>query len=115
MPRPNAELKARLLAEADAAIEKLLAERVSPGEASLADIERVALNAGQHIEEAIAKALAAESARELPPWPTCPKCRQKLKNKGPRTRRVVTQVGEVDVERTYYYCPTCRAGFFPPG
>ena len=46
MPRPNAELKARLLAEAEAAIEKLLAERVTPGEASLADIERVALTAG---------------------------------------------------------------------
>lgn len=115
MPRPNAELKARLLAEAEAAIEKLLAERVAPGEASLGDIERVALNAGQQIEEAIASALAAESALELPPWPSCPQCGQKLKNKGKRKRRVVTQVGEVEVERSYYYCPTCRAGLFPPG
>lgn len=115
MPRPNAELKARLMAEAEAAIETLLAERVAPGAASLADIERVALNAGQQMEEAIATALAAESALELPPWPTCPKCGQKLKNKGKHKRRVVTAVGELEVERTYYYCPTCRAGLFPPG
>ena len=115
MPRPNAELKARLLAEAEAAIEKLLAERVTPGEASLADIERVALTAGQQLEEAIATALAAESALELPPWPKCPQCQQKLTNKGKRKRRVVTEVGELEVERTYYYCPACRRGLFPPG
>lgn len=115
MPRPTAELKARLMAEAEAAIEKVLAERVAPAQASLSDIERVALTAGQQIEEAIATALAAESALELPAWPTCPTCGQKLANKGKRKRRVVTQVGEVEIERTYYYCPTCRAGFFPPG
>jgi hypothetical protein len=115
MPRPNAELKARLMAEAEAAIEKLLTERVAPAQASLADIERVALTAGQQIEEAIATALAAESALELPPWPVCPACGQKMKNKGRRGRRVVTRTGEVVVERNYYYCPTCRRGLFPPG
>jgi uncharacterized protein with PIN domain len=115
MPTPREELKARLMAEAEAAIEKLLAERVAPAQASLADIERVALLVGQQMEEAMASALAAESALELPPWPTCPKCGQKMLNKGRRGRRVVTRAGEVAVERTYYYCPTCHEGFFPPG
>lgn len=115
MPRANAELKAHLLVEAEALIEKLLAERVAPSTASLADIERVALNAGQHMEEAFVTALAAESALEVPPWPTCPQCGQKLANKGKRKRRVVTRAGEVEVERTYYYCPACRQGLFPPG
>jgi uncharacterized protein with PIN domain len=115
MPRPKDELKARLLAEAEAIIEKALAERRHPAEASLADIEQVALEAGQQIEEAIATTLAAESALELPPWPTCPQCGQKLKNKGKRKRRVVTAAGEVEIERTYYYCHSCRQGLFPPG
>jgi uncharacterized protein with PIN domain len=114
MPRPTAELKARLLAEAEAAIEKLLTERVDPRTASLADIERVALNAGQQLEEAIATTLAAESALELPPWPICPQCGQKLANKGKRKRRVVTRAGELEVERSYYYCASCRRGLFPP-
>ena len=37
MPKPNAELKARLKAEADAAIEEWLAHRKAPAQASLAD------------------------------------------------------------------------------
>jgi uncharacterized protein with PIN domain len=115
MPRPNAELKARLMAEAEAAIENLLAERIARPEASLADIEQVVMKAGQQLEEAMATVLAAESALELPPWPTCPTCGQKLKNKGKRKRRIVTSVGEVEVERSYYYCSACRAGLFPPG
>jgi uncharacterized protein with PIN domain len=91
-----------------------LAERKLPAEASLADIERVALEAGHDIEQAIAEALAQESAASLPAWPNCPQCGQKMKHKGKRSRRVVTEAGEVEVERAYYYCATCHQGFFPP-
>jgi hypothetical protein len=27
----------------------------------------------------------------------------------------VTLRGEVEVERDYYYCDTCKRGYFPPG
>jgi uncharacterized protein with PIN domain len=104
-----------LRAATDAAIAKVLAERKLPAEASLADIERVALEAGHQIEQAIAAALAQASAAELPAWPNCPQCGQKMKNKGKRARRIVTEAGEVEVERPYYYCATCHQGFFPPG
>jgi hypothetical protein len=103
------------LAEAEAAIEQMLAEAVAPGKASLADIERSARTTGQRLEQAIAAELARADAGALPPWPTCPSCGEKMKNKGQRTRRVVTESGEVEVERTYYYCPACRQGLFPPG
>ena len=112
---PDADLKARLEAATDAAIAKVLAERKLPAEATLADIERVALEAGHEIEQAIAEALAHESAASLPDWPNCPQCGQKMKHKGKRRRRVVTEAGEVEVERAYYYCATCHQGFFPPG
>ena len=46
MSDPDADLKARLRAATDAAVAKVLAERKLPAEASLADIERVALEAG---------------------------------------------------------------------
>lgn len=115
MPDPDAELKARLRAATDAAIAKVLAERKLPAEATLADIERVALEAGHEIEQAIAEALAQESAASLPAWPNCPQCGQKMKHKGKRQRRVVTEAGEVEVARAYYYCATCHQGFFPPG
>jgi hypothetical protein len=92
-----------------------VAERRLPAEATLADIERVARQAGQEIEQAIASALARESAAELPAWPTCRQCGQKLKHKGKRRRRIVSEAGELEVERVYYHCAACGVGLFPPG
>lgn len=115
MPAIDAELKARLLAEAEVAIDKLLTTRRAPAEASLADIERGVRAAGQQIEQALTAALAGESTAELPPWPNCPACGRKMKNKGKRRRRVVTETGEVELERPYYHCAACGRGFFPPG
>ena len=115
MPKSDAELVAHLQVKAEAAIATALAERKLAANATLADIERTALRAGREIEQAIAQALAQESAAEVPAWPNCPKCGQKLKNKGQRRRRIVTEAGEVEVERTYYHCAACGQGFSPPG
>ena len=111
----DAELAARLEAAAKAAIAKVLAERKSPAEATLADIEQAALAAGAEIQQVIAAELARESAQELPAWPDCPECGQKMKSKGKRRRRIVTEAGEIEVERLYYYCVSCHRGLFPPG
>jgi hypothetical protein len=115
MSDADAELKARLRATTDEAIAKVLAERKLPAEATLADIERVALEAGRVIEQAIAEALAQESAAAWAAWPNCPQCGQRMKNKGKRRRRIVTEAGDVDVERAYYSCASCHRGIFPPG
>jgi tRNA(Ile2) C34 agmatinyltransferase TiaS len=115
MSKNDAELETHLRAKAETAIAKALAGRALPAEASLADIERVALQAGREIEQAIAQALAEESAAELPAWPTCPQCGQKLKSKGKRRRRIATEAGEVEVERIYYHCAACGQGLSPPG
>ena len=115
MPAKDAEMKTRLMAGAEAAIDKLLARRKAPAEASLADIEQGVRAAGQQIEQTLTAELAAESATELPPWPTCPQCGRKMKNKGKRRRRVVSETGEVELERTYYHCAACGRGIFPPG
>jgi DNA repair exonuclease SbcCD ATPase subunit len=115
MPTPEAELKARLMADAAATIDQVLAARKAPAEASLAEIEQVARTAGQQLAQAVTVALVAESAAELPAWPECPTCGRKMKNKGQRRRRVVTETGEVELERTYYHCAACGQGLFPPG
>ena len=111
----EAELRARLQAATDAAIAKVLAERKPAAEATLADIERAARTAGQAIEQAIALALAQESAAALSRWPACPQCGQRMKNKGNRQRRIVTEAGEIEVVRAYYHCAQCGQGIFPPG
>jgi hypothetical protein len=111
----SAELEARLRAATEAALAKVLAERPLPAQATLAEIERVARSAGQEIEQAIANTLAQESAAELVAWPHCPHCGRKLKHKGKRRRRIVTEAGEIEVERVYYHCAVCGVGLFPPG
>ncbi len=115
MSDPNAEMKARLKAEAEAAIEELLAKRKAPAAASLADIEQVVRTASLKFEQALTAELLAEGAAEVPAWPDCPQCGQRLKHKGKRKRRVVTETGEVEIERPYYHCAACGQGFFPPG
>jgi len=115
MPERDAELQGRLEVAAKAAIAKVLAERPLPADASLADIEQAALAAGAEIQQAIAAELARESAAALPAWPDCPQCGQKMKTKGKRRRRIVTEAGEIEIERLYYHCAACGQGFFPPG
>ena len=116
MPTSREALKAQLLAQAEAAIDELLARKKAPATASLADIEHVARQAGDQIEEAITTALLDESGAELAAtWPTCPTCGRRMLAKGKRPRRVVTKTGEAVVLRDYYYCRHCRKGIFPPG
>lgn len=77
MPTPTAVLVTRLQAAADAAIAKMLASRQAPATATLSDIERSARLAGREVEQAIAAALAAESAAEWTAPPVCTECKKK--------------------------------------
>jgi hypothetical protein len=48
--------------------------------------------------------------------PQCPDCQRPMQARGRRRRRVATRQGEaITLERTYYVCPLCGAGVFPPG
>ena len=116
MSRRNAELKARLMAKAEAVVDELLATKKAPEEATLADIEQAVLVAGQRLEQELTAELVAEGGQVLEQaWPVCPQCGRRLRAKGKRQRRVVTERGEVTLEREYYHCATCGTGLFPPG
>jgi uncharacterized protein with PIN domain len=109
-------LKARLLAEAEAAITTLLANRKPAAEADLRDIEQVVLKASQHFTQALTAALVAESGQVVEAErPQCPKCGERMRAKGHQARQLVTEVGEVTLERAYYHCAACKTGLFPPG
>jgi len=45
----------------------------------------------------------------------CPECGGAMRNKGEKRKTMVSLVGEVKMNRGYYYCPHCRSGHFPPG
>jgi len=111
---PNKEeLKARLMAEAETAIDKLLAGRSEKEELQLSDIERLARTAGQRLMERFTVGLVEAEAQGAENG-DCPECGRRMRYKGRKGRDLVAETGEVRFEREYYYCPTCRKGFFPP-
>jgi len=110
------ELKAHLMAEAEKAIEALIARKPKAEDITLSEIEQLAVQGGTNFREAVLASLVAESVGESKrDARECPHCGQAMHYKGQRTKDVVTEAGEVRVERDYYYCTHCRRGVFPPG
>lgn len=113
MTTDNEALKARMMAEAEEAIDKLLAGRGKKRELNLSDIERLVREAGQRVMERFTAELVEEEGQDEERG-VCPECGGRVRYKGHKVRELVTETGEVRLERAYYYCPTCRKGFFPP-
>ena len=116
MRNPDEELKARMMAETEAVLERLVKAR-KPAEAiTLREIEALVLEARQEIEKRLTQILVdASTGQQVVPGPDCEECGGEMHYKGEREKRVVTQTGEVTLSRAYYYCETCKRGFFPPG
>jgi DNA-directed RNA polymerase subunit RPC12/RpoP len=114
--KPEEELKARLMAEMEAEIEKLLEGSGDRGTVTLTEIEQAVEEAGRRIQQRLVERLVEEAAQEQgQERVSCPECGGKLHYKGQKGRWVATTVGEVKVERGYFYCATCGKGVFPPG
>ena len=112
------ELKAKLLAEAEAAIDKMLAKRSPANKITMREISQLAIESGQQVQAAVlqslAKASESESTLQRQEEPVCQRCGRRMGYKGKRTRQVVADGGETQVERDYYYCSRCKVGVFPP-
>jgi uncharacterized protein with PIN domain len=108
------ELKQRLLAEAEKAIDKLLQQKPETNEATFSELEDWVGELGKTIEQATLSQLV-EVEEEAEGGVRCPECGSTAQNKGVKKRQVVSIHGTVEIERRYYYCRQCRQGFFPPG
>lgn len=106
-------LKTRLVAQAQAAIDKLLEEKQDRRDLSMSEMERLVGDLEVELRQALMQTLVAESQAQGPGL--CPACGGKLRMKGKRAKQVVTVRGEVVVERDYYVCSACGTGYFPPG
>ena len=106
-------LKAQLMAQAEAAIDQLLAARKAQNR--LSEVEDMVQATGQVIQPEMTGILLKMDSQPSGPGPVCEECGREMHYKGQKKRQVVTSSGEVEVERAYYYCKGCQRGYFRPG
>jgi len=110
------KLKAEFLAEAEALFDELMEWEADTRKPDMTQIEEIVLQLRERFGEQMAQAvLGRQENRQPAEKMSCPVCQGELEPKGQKDNRVETRVGNLRIEREYYYCPHCRQGFFPSG
>jgi hypothetical protein len=109
-----------MLHEAEAATEELLREAVrwqaAHPRASMEELEVMMLQLRKAFGERLTTIMVQHREAQRPvPEPVCPECGTKMHYKGEKERHIPSALGDIPVERGYYYCSACRQGVFPPG
>ena len=83
--------------------------------ASLDALSRLVFARRQELTAGVTEALVrqrhvAALGQERAP---CPQCGRSVRSRGLVPRRVETLVGEMTLERPYFYCEPCKRGFYP--
>jgi hypothetical protein len=116
MAKSKEDLKLKLMKEAEAVIDELLAWHLESDQPNLAQIEDKVLDLRQRLSEQMSQAVIANQEAVRPvPGPACERCGQEMRYKDMKKVRVTSWVGELTLDRGYYYCEQCRTGLFPPG
>lgn len=110
------KLKVEFMAEAELLFDQLMKWDEETSEPNMTQIENIILKIRQQLGEKMAQSLLVRQEKRQPTEKMiCPNCRSELENKGQKKNRIESQIGSIQLERSYYYCPECRKGFFPPG
>jgi hypothetical protein len=106
MKPTRAEMKASLLAKAEATIDELLQWADETPHPNLTQIEEIVLKLRQEFGQALAETtIQAQDTMQPVNLPTCPQCGQSMQPKGNKDKTVVSRVGELPLVRQHYYCP----------
>jgi len=116
MKLTRAQKKVKLQAAADRLIEELLEWDEATAKPNLTAIEDAVLQLRQEFGEEMADVLVAGQESRQPVAPAeCERCGGAMRYKGQKQKAVQSRLGELAVERGYYYCAACESGVFPPG
>lgn len=116
MKAEEKKIKKELMIEAEIMIDELLEWDEKNNAPTMTEIEDIVLELRKRMSEKMAQAIVGNQEQKQPvPGPTCSQCRKEMRNKGQKGNEVESRVGQIRVERGYYYCPKCKEGSFPPG
>lgn len=112
----RAQQKEQMLAEAERLIEQMLDWTEQTTRPNLTQIETIVLELRHQFGKTLAEnTIAAQATAQPVAAPLCPQCDKPMQSKGGKDKTVVSQVGDLHLARTHYYCPACEGGLFPPG
>ena len=115
MRRTREQIKAAMMAEAEAAIDELVAWERQAGAPDLTSLEDQVLAVRQRLGQRLLEVLIEDQdARQPAEAPKCATCGAALRYKGQKGTAIESRVGGIRVERGYYYCAHCESGLFPP-
>lgn len=108
------ELEQQLRQQAEEAIQKMLDDLPEGHKVTMSDMEKATGVMGEAIMQHTLQCLVETQQTAPLDEVRCEKCHVRMSRRGKRKRQLVTVRGEVEVERQYYVCPKCGAGYFPP-
>lgn len=115
MSPTRAEIRAKLLAEAEQAIDELLDWTDQTPRPNLTQIENAVLKMRRQLSEQAAQAVIESQGAYRPvPGPLCPTCQHEMHYKDTKTQTVESRVGHLRIARRYYYCEQRHQSVFPP-
>lgn len=114
MPTNRETLEQKILEQAQQVVRKMLDDLPESSEITLRDMERATGMMGQALMHQTMQELVDSQHQTSVDELRCESCHKRMSRRGKRKRRIVTIRGEVEVERTYYVCPQCGTGRFPP-
>ena len=109
------DLKKSLLANYEKYLNKMFEDLPDVGEASLSDLERATGELGTKLVQNTLQSLVSRETEAEEQEVLCPDCGGKSHKRGKKGKQVISSQGEIEIERQYYVCATCKKGFFFPG
>lgn len=116
MKKSKKQLKANFLKEAEKIFDELMAWDDAIDEPNMREIEMKVLELRKRLgEDLVKRVIARQEKRQPAEKQNCDQCGEQMENKGLKRKGIESMVGEIELEREYYYCVKCKRGDFPPG